>query len=86
MNYIVVDTDNLGMDGLEVMRNSIIVLQMRLNKSQDLIKIRSRIDLDPSINIRLAHKLAKSITDTSSKVHKPKIYDEAINELMYRNR
>lgn len=59
---------------------------MRLDKSQDPIWMRPRTDLDTSSSVRLARKLAKSATKTSNKIHKPKIYNEAIDNLIYRNR
>lgn len=36
--------------------------------------------------IRPAYEFAKSVTKTSSKVREPKIYDEAINNLIYGNK
>ena len=36
--------------------------------------------------VRPAQKLAKSVTETSSKVREPKTYDEAVNGLINRNR
>lgn len=36
--------------------------------------------------VRLACKLAKLMTETSSKVRKPKTYDKAINDSIYSNR
>ena len=36
--------------------------------------------------IRPAHKFAKSVTETSSKVHEPKIYDEDVNNPVHGNK
>ena len=36
--------------------------------------------------VRPAQKLAKSVTETSSKVQEPKTYDEAINDPVHWNR
>ena len=36
--------------------------------------------------VKLVQELTKSVTETSSKVREPKIYDEAINNPVYRNR
>lgn len=32
------------------------------------------------------YKVAKSVTETSSKVHEPKTYDKIINDLVHGNR
>lgn len=36
--------------------------------------------------VRSAQKLAKSMTETNSKVQERKTYDETINNFIYRNR
>lgn len=43
-------------------------------------------DLDIGSGIKLIHKLAKSMTKTSSKIHKPIIYDKIIHDLIYMYR
>lgn len=60
------------------------LLQMRLDKFYNPIMLRT--DLDIGSDIRLICKLAKFLTETSSKVYKPKTYDEVINNLIYRNK
>lgn len=57
---------------------------MRLDKSHDSTV--SRTDLGIGSGVRFARKFAKSLTKTSSKVYKPKTYNEAIDDLIYRNR
>lgn len=54
---------------------------------------RPRIDLGRTLGKNLSdglvkpmQELAKSVTETSSKVCKPKTYDEAVNDLINRNR
>ena len=83
------------MNGLEVVQNITIASQMRLDKSHNLPQIRlakiynltiPRIDLNMSSDIKLIRKLAKSLIEISKKVHKPKTYDKAINNLIYGNR
>ena len=57
---------------------------MRIAKSYDLTV--PRTNLGTGSSIKPVCKLAKSLTETSSKVHKSKTYDEAIDNLIYRNR
>lgn len=46
----------------------------------------SKIDLDTGLGVILAHKFDQCLTKTNSNKHEPKIYNEAINNLIYRNR
>lgn len=57
---------------------------MRLYRSHNQIVPKTYLDIGSGI--RLVYKLAKSLTKISSKVHKPKTYNEAINNLIYRNK
>lgn len=36
--------------------------------------------------VKPAQELVKSITETGSKMHEPKTYDETVNDLIIRNR
>lgn len=45
-----------------------------------------KTDLDIGSDVKLARKLAKSMTGTSGKVHKSKTYDKAIDNPIYGNR
>lgn len=45
-----------------------------------------KIDLGIDSGIILIHKLAKSMTEMSSKVYKPKTYNEIIDNLIHRNK
>ena len=47
---------------------------------------RETLSNSPDGLVRLAHKLAKSLTKTSSKVRKPLTYDEVINDPVHGNR
>lgn len=76
---------SLSEKSLKVIQNLITALQIRLNKPQNLFLI-SKIDLGIGFDIKLIYKFTKSITKISSKLHKPKIYNEVINHLIYRNR
>ena len=40
----------------------------------------------PSVLVKPARELAKSVTETNSKVHEPKTYDETVNNPINRNR
>lgn len=69
-------------------------LQMRLDESYNSLQIRlakchnltvPKIDLGTGSGVKPAHKLAKSLIETSSRVHEPKIYNEAINNLIHGN-
>lgn len=44
------------------------------------------LDKSPSGLIKSIHKFAKSVTKTNSKMHKLKIYNKAINNLIYGNK
>lgn len=57
---------------------------MRRNRSHNPTV--PRTDLDTSLGVKIACKLAKSLTEISSKVHKPKTYNEAIDNSIYGNR
>lgn len=67
------------------------IKQIRINLFYDL---KLKTDLGGTLGknllrnrlVRLARKFAKSVTETSSKVQKPKTYDKAINDPIYRNR
>lgn len=65
-----------------------ITLQIRLDKFHNLFLMKLakshnltilKTDLDTGLGTRLKCKLAKSLTETSSKVHEPKTYNEVIN-------
>lgn len=67
---------------------------MRLDKSHNPPRIRldrshnptvARIDLGTGSGVRPVHKLAKFLTKTNSKVHEPKTYNEAIDNLIHGN-
>lgn len=57
---------------------------MRLNKSHNLTM--PRIDLGTDLDVKLVYNPVKSLTKISNKVYEPKIYDEAIINLIYKNR
>lgn len=57
---------------------------MRLNKSHNLTM--PRIDLGTDLDVKPVYNPAKSLTKISNKVYEPKTYDEAINNLIYKNR
>lgn len=59
---------------------------MRLDKSQDPTQIRPRTDLGTGLGVKPTCKLAKSMTETSSKIHKPKTYNKVIHDSIHRNR
>lgn len=70
-------------------------LQMRLDKSHNLFWMRlaqfdnlimPKTDLGIESGVRLLYKLTKSLIETSNKMHKPKTYNEAINNLIYESR
>lgn len=46
----------------------------------------SMTDLSIGSDIKLAHKLAKFLIETSSKIHEPKTYNKAIDNLIYKNK
>lgn len=48
--------------------------------------MKPRSDLGMGLGVILMCKLAKSIIKTSSKVHKPKTYNEVINNPIHGNR
>lgn len=45
-----------------------------------------KTNLDTSSNIRLICKLIKFLTETSSKMYKPKTYNKVIDNLIHKNR
>lgn len=51
----------------------------------DLDKISSKNFLENKL-VKPAYKFTKSIIKTSSKIHEPKTYDDAINDFIYGNR
>lgn len=57
---------------------------MRLNRSHN--PTMPRTDLNMSSSVKPVCKLAKSLTKTSNKVHESKTYNEAINNLIHKNR
>lgn len=59
-------------------------LQIRLAKYDNLTM--PKIYLNMGSNIKPTYHLAKSLTKTISKVHKPKIYNKAIDNLINKNR
>lgn len=69
-------------------------MQVKRMRIQPSYNSKSKIDLVGTSSknhlrdglVRLMHKFAKSVTETNSKVQKPKTYNEAINNLIYRNR
>lgn len=63
-----------------------MALQIRLDKSQNLIQLKSRIDLSMSLSIRLICKLTKFIIKNNNKIFKPKTYNKIIYNLIHRNR
>lgn len=66
---------------------------MRTKNSHNQLKIgKPRINLADTSNkipakmlVRLMQEFAKSVTKISSKVHKPKNYNEVINDAIHRN-
>lgn len=70
-------------------------LQIRLNKSYNLFEMRlvkshnlivPKSDLGIGSSVKPTHKLAKSLTKISSKIYKLKTYNEAIDNLIYKNK
>lgn len=70
-------------------------LQIRLDESYDSSEIRLaksynpivlKTDLDTGSGVKLVCKLAKSLTETSSKIYKPKTYDKVIDNSIYKNK
>lgn len=63
---------------------------MRVNSPCNL-KLRTDLDGTSSKNllekglVRHAYKFAKSVTETSSKMHEPKTYNEVINDSIHGN-
>lgn len=55
-------------------------LQMRLAKFYNLTM--SKIDLGTGSDVRSACKLVKFLTEINKKMHDPKTYNEAINNLI----
>ena len=58
-----------------------------------LLDLKSKTNLDETLSknpvngsLRLVQEIAKSVTETSSKMREPKTYDEAINDSIYGNR
>lgn len=95
MNKIVVDAGNLKVNSQEIVQSMTPASQMRLDKSHNSSWIRLAKFHNPIVpktnsgmgsNVKLICKLAKSLIKTSSKVYKPKTYDEAINNPIYRNK
>lgn len=63
---------------------------MRIHLSHDL-KPRTNLDGTTGKNfanglVKPVQELAKSVTETSSKMQEPKTYDEAINNTIHRNK
>lgn len=95
MNEIVVNVGDLEVNGLKVVQNMTKVSRMRLDESHNLPQMRLakshspkvlRTDLGMGLGIRFVCKLAKSLIKTGNKVHKPKTYNKAINDLIHGNR
>lgn len=57
---------------------------MRLAKSHSPSVLRTDLGMD--LGIRSVCKLAKSLIKTGNKVHKPKTFNKAINNLIHGNR
>lgn len=57
---------------------------MRLNKAHNLII--PKTDLDMSYVIRFLFKLAKFLIKTSINMHKPKTYNEVMNNPIHENK
>ena len=57
---------------------------MRLTKSHNSTVLKTNLGI--SSGVRPACKFVKSLTKTSNKVYEPKIYNEAIDNLIYGNR
>lgn len=60
------------------------LLQIKQAKSQDLTVLRTNLGTGSSI--KSIRKLAKTLTETSNKMHKPKTYNKTIDNLIYRNK
>lgn len=60
------------------------LLQIRLDRSHNLTMSKTNISIGSGV--KPAHKLVKSLTETSNKVHKCKTYNEAIDNLIYENK
>lgn len=58
--------------------------RIRLDESHNLTI--SRTDLGTGLGVRPAYKLAKFLTETSSKMHESKTYNKAIDDLIDENR
>lgn len=57
---------------------------MRLNKTHNLMILKT--DLDIGFVIRFLLKLAKFLIKTSINMHKPKTYNEVMNNLIHGNK
>lgn len=57
--------------------------RVKLDRSYDPTMLRT--DIDTGSGVRPTRKLAKFLIETSSKVHEPKTYNEAINNTIYGN-
>lgn len=91
INEIVANAGDLEVKDLEVIQNMTITSWIRLDKSYNLLQIRLAKFHNPTIlrtdqsigsNIRFAYILTKYLRKTSSKLHKPKIYNKAIDNLI----
>lgn len=57
---------------------------MKLERSYDPTVLKINLGIDSGI--KPVHKLIKSLTETSNKVHEPKTYNKIIDNSIYRNR
>lgn len=57
---------------------------MRLAKFYNLIM--PKTDLSLGSGIKLVYKLIKSLRETNNKIHEPKTYNKAIDDLIHKNK
>lgn len=95
MNETIANIGNLEVNGLEVIQNMTKVLWIKSNKSYNPSQIRlaksynltvPKTDLSLGLGIKLVYKLTKSLRETNNKIHKSKIYNEAIDNLIHGNK
>lgn len=95
INKTVAKISNLKANGLKIILNMTMALWMKLNKFHSLLWIKLdrfynltilKTNLDISSGIKFIYKLAKSLIKINNKIYKSKIYNKAIDDLIYKNK
>lgn len=95
MNETFANISNLKVNGLKIIQSMTTASPMRLDEAHNLSQkslvkshnsIVPRTDLGMDSSVRPAYEFTKFLTKTSSKMHEPKTYNKAINDLIYENK